>query len=93
MRSTGAKDQIQRRDRRTKRVQNKLKLEQELNEMIAEEAVREEALPIKEHPFEQDEIELPKETPEQFYEQYGSPSHPSNHNRQLIATSHQYILC
>ena len=48
------------------RVLNKLKLQQELSETIAEEAVREEAIQMDEHPFERDEIELPKETPDQL---------------------------
>ena len=52
------------------RVLNKLKLEQELSETIAEEAVREEALQIEERPFQRDEIELPKETSEQLIDRF-----------------------
>ena len=52
------------------RVLNKLKLEQELSETIGEEAVRKEVLQIEERPFQRDEIELPKETPEQLIDRF-----------------------
>ena len=52
------------------RVLNKLKLKQELSETIAEKAVREEALQIGQRPFQRDEIELPKETPEQLIDRF-----------------------
>ena len=48
------------------KVLNKLKLQQELSETIAEETVCEEALQMDERPFARDDIELPKETPEQL---------------------------
>ena len=53
------------------RVLNKLKLQQESSETIAEEAVREEALQIDERPFDRNEIELPKETTEQLKHTHG----------------------
>ena len=52
------------------RVLNKLKLQQELSETLAEEAVYDKALKLEEHPFERDEIELPKETPEQMIDRF-----------------------
>ena len=62
-----------------RRVLNKLKLEQELSERIAEEAVREEALQLEERPFQRDEIELPKETPEQLIDRFmnNTEAHPT----------------
>ena len=52
------------------RVLNKLELQQELSETIAEEAVHEEALQIDERQFKSDEIELPKETSEQLIDHF-----------------------
>ena len=49
---------------------NKLKLQQELSETLAEEAVYEEALKSEERPLECHGIELPKETPEQMFERF-----------------------
>ena len=52
------------------KVLNKLKLQQELSETIAEETVREEALQMDELPFEHDDIGLPKETQEQLIDRF-----------------------
>ena len=61
------------------RVLNKLKLEPELNETIAAEAVCEEALKIEERKFQCDEIELPKETPEQLIDRFTNTEDRSTH--------------
>ena len=52
------------------KVLNKLKLQQELSETIAEETVREEALQMDELPFQLDNMGLPKETQEQFIDRF-----------------------
>ena len=52
------------------KILNKLKLQQELSETLAEEAVYEEALKSEERPLECHEIELPEETPEQMFERF-----------------------
>ena len=71
------------------RVLNKLKLQQESSETIAEEAVREEALQMDERPFDRDEIELPKETTEQLIDRFMNntealPTHQTTINNLLL---------
>ena len=51
-------------------VLNKLKLQQELSETLAEEAVYEEALKSEELPLQQHKIELPNETPKQKFDRF-----------------------